>query len=480
MSSASIAPIDPANRKTIAQGHPPDWKAPRPKELYDLVVIGGGPAGLSAAFGAAKAGRSVALAERDLPGGTCANFGCTPSKALLRAGRAVFGATDGRKFGYALDAPPRVDFAAVMTRVRELRAWSTGFDSAEKIAEAGIDLFLGSARFVGPDTAEVDGDRLRFRRALIAAGTRPALPDLPGLDSADTLTNQTVFELTDLPRRLVFLGGGPVSCELAQAFRRLGAEVDLVTHGERLLPHEVPEVSEILVKRFEAEGLRVHLGAKAERVDGGSKRLLLAGGAALDYDAIFIGTGRMPNLDGLGLEAAGVRFSAVGIEADDRFRTANPAIYAAGDVSRPEKYTHAAEAFAKLALANALDGADRSSSELVIPRCTYTDPEVAHVGLTPAEADELGTPVEVHRTDLAKYARPVIDGETDGFAALYTRDGAIVGATLMSAHAGESIPLLTLAVMNRMTPADLAKVIHCFPTQAEAVMRLAAKTGAGG
>ncbi len=473
MSTATIAPFDAPNRQTIAQGHPTDWQSPRPKDLYELVVIGGGPAGLTASLVAAAAGHTVAMVERNLTGGTCVNFGCTPSKALLRAARAVFHAREGEKFGYMLNDAPRVDFAAAMTRVREMRAFGSSVDAVSVAAGAGADVFLGDARFVSSDAIEVDGRRLRFKKALIASGSGPAIPKVPGLANADYLTNETVFELTTLPRRLVCIGGGTVSCELAQAFRRLGSEVDLIGRAGRLLPAEATAVSEVLAVRLAAEGVRLHLGVEVKKVDGRQKRLTLSDGSELEYDALLVGAGRKVNVDEMGLEAAGVKFSAAGVEADDYLQTANHAVYAAGDVARPEKYTHAAFATGKLAVANALDGVRKRVSDLVIPRCTYTDPEVAQVGITPQEAAERGIAIETHRLELAKVERAVIDGETHGFVALYIHNRVIVGATFVSAHAGESLPLLTLAVMQKMTPAELATVIHCFPTQVEAIQRVA-------
>lgn len=480
MSAATIAPFDTANSKTIAQGHPTDWLPPQPKDVYELVVIGGGPAGLTAAITAAKAGHAVAMLERNLTGGTCVNFGCTPSKSLLRAARAVYQARDGEKFGYRLDAAPQVNFAAVMTRVREMRAFSSSFDAVSVAAGAGIDVFLGDASFISSDAVEVEGQQLRFQKALIASGSRAAVPNMPGLDAAHWLTNETVFELTELPRRLVCIGGGTVNCELAQAFRRLGSEVDLIGSRERLLAADSSEASEVVTKRLVAEGVRLHLGVKATNVDGGQKRLTLSDGSELDYDALLIATGRKVNVDGMGLEAAGVKFSDTMVETNDYLQTTNPSVYAVGDVALPEKYTHAAIATAKLAVANAIDGCKKRLSELVIPHCTYTDPEVAHVGLTPQKAAERGFAIDTHRLELEKVERAMIDGEADGFVALYTQKGIIVGATFVATHAGESLPLLTLAVMQKMTPADLASVIHCYPTQVEAIQRVAAQASRDG
>jgi len=475
VSTPSIRPFDAPNRQQIAQAHPPDWRPPRPKDQYDLVVLGGGPAGLTAAVTAAKAGHAVAMVERNLTGGTCVNFGCTPSKALLRAARAVYQARRGREFGYTLEAEPRVDFAAVMTRVREMRAFSGSFDAVSVAARAGIDVFLGDGRFCGPDAVEVDGERLRFRKALVATGSGPAVPDLPGLAAAAYLTNESVFELTELPRRTLCVGAGVVNCELAQALVRLGSEVDLVGSGERLMPSEAPAASDLIARRLAAEGVRLRLGQRVTSVDGERRRAVLADGTALPYDCLLFATGRRVRVDGLGLAEAGAKFGPYGVETDDQLRTTNPAIYAAGDVALPEKFTHAAIATAKLAVTNALDGAGKRLSDLVIPHCTYTDPEVAQVGVTPQEAERRGMSLETHRMDLSMVERAVIDGAADGFCVVYAHEGRLVGATYVAAHAGESVPLLTLAVARKMTPGELAAVIHCYPTQVEAIQRAAAE-----
>jgi pyruvate/2-oxoglutarate dehydrogenase complex dihydrolipoamide dehydrogenase (E3) component len=272
------------------------------------------------------------------------------------------------------------------------------------------------------------------------------------------------------------LGGGPLGCELAQAFRRLGSEVDLVQSGHSLLPKDEPEAGELLCHRFERDGIRLHPGYSAVAVANG--RLTAQGKAGvrtIEYDALLMGIGRKANIEDLRLETAQIRVKDGGVETDAFLQTSNPAVYAAGDVAFPEKYTHAAMATARLCVANALDGAKRPARDLIIPHCTYTDPEVASVGLTPLRAAEEGIPVDAHRLELSKVERAFIDGEEEGFAAIYTRKGTneIVGATLVAAHAGEMISELTLAVTNKLTMEALAETVHCYPTQAEVFQRIA-------
>ncbi|MBE1608544.1 FAD-dependent oxidoreductase [Actinopolymorpha pittospori] len=440
------------------------------------MVLGGGPGGLTAATTAAAGGHRVAMTEQRLTGGTCVNFGCTPSKALIRCARAVHDANRGDEFGFRLDAPPQTDFGSVMDRVRKMRSLSSAHDAVEMAEQAGVEVYLGHTRFTAPNAVEVDGRVLRFRKAVIATGSVPVVPPIEGLQTGDYLTNETVFSLTQLPARLVVIGSGPLGCELAQAFHRLGAEVDMVSRPSTLLANDEPEVGELIRRRFEQEGIGLHLGFEAVRADGG--RLLVQGPDGtreLPYDALLLGTGRKANVEHLNLDAAGVHLDRDGVEVDDYLCTSNADIYAAGDATFPQKFTHAANATALLGIANALDEAHRPARELVIPHCTYTDPEVAEVGLTPRRARDEGVAIDAYRLDLTQVERAFIDGEEEGFGAIYRRsdDDEIAGATLVAAHAGEMISELTLAITNHMPLEALAGTVHCYPTQAEVFQRIA-------
>jgi pyruvate/2-oxoglutarate dehydrogenase complex dihydrolipoamide dehydrogenase (E3) component len=475
-----LTPHDEHNRQLVAHAHPTDWQNPRPQGKYNLVAIGGGTAGIISALATVGLGGKAALIERKLLGGDCLNYGCVPSKVLIRAARAAYDATTADRFGVRCAEPPTVDFAAVMERMRSLRARISEHDSARRFASLGVDVFLGDARFSGPSSLEVAGQRLEFRRAVIATGGRPAEPEIPGLAEAGYLTNETIFSLTELPRRLVVVGAGPIGCELAQAFRRFGSEVQLINRSERFLAKEDPQAAAIVRRQFEREGIHLHLGwsiASAERMGGSLCLLLERGGekTKLIADAILVAIGRRPNVDGLGLDAAGVTCTPEGITVDDHLRTSNRRIFAAGDVCSRQQFTHAADAMARLAVQNALFHGRRRMSTLVIPHCTYTDPEIAHVGLTPAEAAEQGIEIDTFRADLAQVDRAVLDGEDQGLALVHTRRGSgrIVGCSIVARHAGEMISEMTLMLTHRLSLDKLASVIHCYPTQAEVLKRIA-------
>ncbi|MGH7140938.1 MAG: mercuric reductase [Pirellulales bacterium] len=474
------APADEHDHLLRENAHPSDWTNLTPEGRYNLVALGGGTAGIISALGTAALGGRAALIERHLLGGDCLNYGCVPSKALLRAARAVYQLSLGDKYGFRLTSPAQADFPAIMDRLRRLRAEISRHDSARRFQAEGVDVYFGQARFTARDRVEVDGRELKFRRAVIATGARPVVPEIPGIDALDCLTNETIFTLTELPRRLSVIGGGPVGCELAQAFRRFGSEVHLVHRGERLLPKEEPEASQLVQSQFEREGIHLHLGWNPEAAEkvGDAKSLLIQRRGEkkkLLADAVLAATGRQPNVEDLGLEAAGVLWNSQGVEVDDRLRTSNRAIYAAGDVCSRYKFTHAADAMARLCVQNALFLGRRRMSRLVIPRCTYTDPEIAQVGLTASEAADRGIAIDTYHVDLAQVDRAVVDGEDEGFALIHTRRGSgrVLGATIVAEHAGEMIGEVTLLLTRRLSLSALAATIHCYPTQIEVLKRIA-------
>jgi pyruvate/2-oxoglutarate dehydrogenase complex dihydrolipoamide dehydrogenase (E3) component len=476
----AIDPWDAHNRTLVANVHPDDWTNPEPAGRYNLVVIGAGTAGLVTAAGAAGLGARVALVERGLMGGDCLNVGCVPSKGLIRAGRAVADVRGAGEFGVRVPSGAYADFGAVMDRMRRLRAKLSRVDSAARFRDLGVDVFFGAARFSGPDTVDVAGATLRFKKAVIATGARAAEPPVPGLAEAGYLTNETVFSLTELPRRLAVIGGGPIGCELAQAFARFGAQVSLLEGEAQILPREDSDAAERVARALSRDGVDLRLGTRVERIErAGVERVIhvTSGGAAarLAADAILVGVGRAPNVERLGLEAMGVAYDTrAGVAVDDRLRTTNPRIYAAGDVCSAHKFTHNSDAQARIVIQNALFLGRARTSALTLPWCTYTDPEVAHVGLSEREAAARGIAVRTFVQELADVDRAVLDGEAEGFVKVHVRAGTdrILGATIVARHAGEMLPELTLAIATGTGLGRIASVIHAYPTQAEAIRKL--------
>lgn len=475
-------PADQYSRRLAENLHPPDWQNPRPNGPYNLVVVGGGTAGLVTAAAAAGLGAKTALVERRLLGGDCLNYGCVPSKSVLRASRAWAELRDAKRWGLTL-GPHSGDFGAVMERMRRLRAEIAPHDSAARFRDLGVDVYLGSACFTGERSLEVAGERLEFARACVATGGRPRVPEIPGLVATDFLTSETVFSLTELPRRLIVLGGGPIGCELAQAFARFGAQVTLVQRGARLLPKDDPEAGELLARRLAAEGVDVRRNSTITRGTrspaGGAPFVLEIAGpdgpVMRTADALLAATGRQPNLDDLGLDAAGVTLGPHGVQVDAYLRTSNRRIYAAGDVCSPLQFTHLADAHARIVVRNALFFGRARDSSLIVPWCTYTDPEVAQVGLTQAAAEERGINCDEITIPLDRVDRAVLDDQTDGYLRVRVRRGSdrLLGGSIVASHAGEMIGALTLAVSQRIGLKRVADTIFPYPTQAEAFKKAA-------
>lgn len=465
-----LEPWDEHNQRLIGQVHPADWTNPTPADAYNLVVVGGGTAGLVSAMGAAGLGAKVALVERHLLGGDCLNLGCVPSKALIRAARAAADARDAGRFGVRT-GPVTVDFPAVMERMRRLRADIAVADSAARFRDAGVDVFLGEARFLGPDRIAVGDVELPFHRAVLATGGHAWAPPIPGLREAGFLTNETVFSLTELPAKLGVIGGGPIGCELAQCFARFGSEVTLVEREDRILPKDDPDAVALVAASLERDGVRILTGVGLDRVEDGS---LVIGEERVPVDRILVALGRRPNLDGLGLAEAGVTVTEGRLVVDDHLCTTNPAVYACGDVAQKHQFTHAADFGARIVIRNALFPGSQRESDLLVPWATYTDPEVAHVGLTPARAAELGVELRTFTQELADVDRAILDGETEGFARVHVAadKDRILGATVVARHAGDLISELTLAMQHGVGLGGVASVIHPYPTQADALRKL--------
>jgi len=470
---------DPYDKELIENCHPPQWVNPTPAKRYNLVVLGAGTAGLVSAAGAVGLGAKVALIERNLMGGDCLNVGCVPSKAVIRAARAAHEARDGAEFGIRHVGEPDIGFAAAMERMRRLRAVISHHDSVARFSKLGVDVFIGDGQFTSPHAVKVDGKRLEFDRAVIATGARAAELSIPGIKEAGYYTNETIFTLTQLPRRLVVIGAGPIGCEMAQSFCRFGSEVTAITDGADVLPKEDPDAAAVVRKQLEREGVRVITRGVIKQVggNGACKRVsVIVDGHVQEItcEAILVSIGRRPNLEGLGLDEAGVKYAQSGVLVDERMRTSNPRIFAAGDICSRYKFTHAADAMARLVIANALFMARRKVTDLVIPWCTYTDPEVAHVGYYEKDASAAGFDVATITEHLGRVDRAILDGEDEGFARVHydKKTGRILGGTIVARHAGEMLGELTLAMVAKQKVGVLSSTIHSYPTQAEVLHKI--------
>jgi len=451
---------------------------PRPRRFdYNLVVIGAGSAGLVSAYIAAAVRAKVALIEKERMGGDCLNTGCVPSKALLRSAKMLAYLRRAEAFGIG-QAHADFDFAAVMERVQRVVRTVAPHDSVERYGALGVECIAGAARVASPYSVEVGGRTLTTRSIILATGAAPFVPPIPGLDQVPYLTSDNLWELRELPRRLVVLGGGPIGCEMAQAFSRFGSAVTQVEMAPRLMGREDAEVSEFIRERFAAEGIRVLTGhaAREVRVAGGRNTLLCESGGKsveIDFDAILVAVGRRPRTEGFGLEELGVRLSPRGTVATDPFlRTNFPSIFCAGDVAGPYQFTHTASHQAWYAAVNALFGGLKNFKVdyRVVPWCTFTDPEVARVGLSEAEAQEAGIAYEAVRFDLAELDRAIAEEEAQGWVKVLTPPGKdrILGVTIVGAHAGDLLAEFVLAMRHGIGLSKILGTIHPYPTLAEA------------
>jgi len=473
-----VLPWDEHNQKLVSNVHPQDWTNPTPDGRYNLVVIGAGTAGLVSAVGAAGLGAKVALIERHFMGGDCLNVGCVPSKAIISAARAAAAVRGAGEYGVNVAEGTTVDFGKVMERMRRLRADISPHDSAARFRDLGVDVFLGAGRFTNQNTVEVEGQTLQFAKAVVATGARAAAPRIPGLNQVPHLTNETLFSLTELPKRLGVIGAGPIGCEMAQSFARFGSEVHLVESTHGILPREDQDAAEIVRAAMVRDGVQLLCCGKELKLAPHPKGIRLqveshGNGYDVLVDQLLVAVGRAPNVEGIGLETAGVQFDRQGVKVNDRLQTTNPRIYACGDVASRFQFTHAADFMARIVIQNALFMGRAKASSLIIPWATYTSPEIAHVGLYEKEAREKGVEMTTFTQELSGVDRAILDGETEGLVRVHLRKGTdeIMGATVVAAHAGDLIGELTLAMKGGLGMKSVGAAIHPYPTQAEAIRK---------
>jgi pyruvate/2-oxoglutarate dehydrogenase complex dihydrolipoamide dehydrogenase (E3) component len=461
---------------------PPVWKNPQPLRLYDLVVVGAGPAGLRAAALAISLGRKVALIERAHLGGNSLNSGSIPSKALVRTGRAFEAIVNSQSFGAPGSRVPAADFTAVRRRLHAIRSRIAESISVARLLHLGIDVFFGDARFVDSHVIDVEDTRLRFRKALIATGAHPQASAIPGLGAAGFLTSSTIFEIERLPRRLAIIGGGPLGCEMAQAFAHMGSRVTILQDEPKFLPREERDAAEILSLSLARCGVDTRLNTTIIAARSGKRaKLIDAENNGVRYslavDEILLSIGRVANTEHLQLAAAAIATSEDGrIAVDDFLRTQNPDVYAAGDVCMSHKFTNVAEASAEMAVHNALSNAALRHSTIIAPRCTYCDPEIAHIGMHIWDARRLSIPVKTYTVLMQDVDRAITDGRDDGFVKIHLRAGTdeIIGASIVASRASEMINEIAVIMHAKLGMRELAGILHTYPAQTDAI-RLAAR-----
>jgi pyruvate/2-oxoglutarate dehydrogenase complex dihydrolipoamide dehydrogenase (E3) component len=474
--------MDEHNQALVANVHPPDWVNPEPAGIYNLVVIGAGTAGLVTAAGAAGMGAKVALVERHLMGGDCLNVGCVPSKGVISSARVAETVRLARDFGVEVPKGTTVNFADAIARMRKLRAGISPVDSVSRFRELGIDVFLGQADFVDSNTVHVDGKKLHFKKAVIATGARASAPPIPGLETVRYLNNESVFSLTKLPKRFGVIGAGPIGCEMAQSFARFDSVVHLVEAVHGILPKEDPDCAAIVKDGLIKSGVNFYCCGKETQIseaDDGIRLGFESHEKGYDFvvDELLVAVGRAPNVEGLGLENVGVDYDKKGVKVDDHYQTTNTNIFAAGDICSPYQFTHAADFMARAVIQNSLFAVGpfgkKKKDALTVPWCTYTTPELAHVGLSESDAKKQNVKIDSYMQKFEHVDRAILEGETEGLVKVNCAKGTdtILGATIVAANAGDMISEICLAMTHGLGLGKIASTIHPYPTQAEAIRK---------
>ena len=479
MSKTLDAPRRPTGDEALflQRVRPVDWKNPEPRDCYDLTIIGAGPAGIVAAKLAARLGFSVALVERNRIGGNSLNSGSIPSKAIIRTARVSADIHEAEVFGAPAPHENVPDFSAALARMRRIRTRIAEFHSVDSLVALGVQVFFGDARFETRDTLVIGESRLKFTKCLVATGARPRTSNIPGLNQIGYCTSDTIFEMSTLPKRLVVVGGGPLGCELAQAFCRLGPHVTIVQDEPKFLPGEERDAAEILSWSMARDGVEIHLNTSVVGVRevGGTKVLETVNNevrSTIQADEILLCIGRVPNVEDLGLESAAIELgSDGGIRVDDFLCTSNPSVYAAGDVCMPYKFTNAAQASARMAVQNALLSGRQRHTELTIPWCTFCDPEIAHVGLRVLEARQRSIPIKSLTIMMQDVDRAITDGQDVGYLKIHIEDGTdnILGATIVASRASELVNEMAVVLGSGIGMNKLASIVHTYPTESRAI-----------
>jgi pyruvate/2-oxoglutarate dehydrogenase complex dihydrolipoamide dehydrogenase (E3) component len=479
-STAQLSDSDHAGEEAyLRRVRPVAWQNPAPKRLYDLAVLGAGPAGLAAVDSAVRQGLRVALIERYRLGGNSLNTGSIPSKAILRSARAAAVMREGEAWGAAVLPQATMDFAAVMARMRAIRTRIAEYHSVDRLCADGVDVFFGAGGFTGPHELRVGEAHLSFQKAIIATGAKPRPSTIPGLGEIGYFTSESIFNITALPRRLGIIGGGPLGCELAQAFCRLGAHVSILQNDPQFLPQEERDAAELLSLSLSRDGVETRLNTTVVgvRSDGQQKWLDTVNNeikSSFPVDDILLSIGRVPNVDDLNLAAANIE-GAGGLTVEDCLRTTNPDVYAAGDVCKAYRFANIAEATGRMAALNAFAGDRERQSHLMIPSCTYCDPEIARLGMNVLQARQRSISATSFTIMMQDVDRAITDGQDGGFVKIYVRDGTdeIIGATIVAARASEMINELAVIMSAKVGMRQLSGILHSYPAQSDAI-RLAA------